>query len=235
MLRGRSAYHSARKELAAGIEKHGRGKTWETEGSNRGPMVDEYVSAFTDLAGRLPWCGMFVGFQYLKAGFKTSGTLPASQTTDGAGASRKTVFMSATRLMLYLKGAGKPHVEMPSRGSAPTTREACAAWLDKNLTSFAPRAGDIVLFRSGGKDYGHVGMVASYDAATHKLITYEGNLGNRASAWSWDLADPSDIGFYRVNLMGRLGEDDFEARCEIAPEGPSPEPTIETGGASTTT
>lgn len=145
---------------------------------------------------------------------------------------RKTMFMSAARLMLFLKGADRPRVELPTKKSAVklAMREACAAWLDQHLTPFAPQPGDILLCRTSSGDYTHVGMVASYDAATYVLVTYEGNFGNRAGAWRWDLADPSDLGFFRVNMIGRLAPDDFEEVCEVPPSGPSPDPIVEKGG-----
>jgi len=227
---GRAAWHCARLEIARGVQCHGAGQPWETAGTNRGPMVDEYLGAFQSPASEAPWCGMFVGYSYMKAGFKRAGQLPASLTTDGRPVPRKTMFLSAARMKLYLEGADCPRIELPPKSCADqfTTRSACAEWLDRNLASFGPRPGDIVLFRTS-RDYTHVGMVASYDPATYELVTYEGNYGNRASAWRWDLADPSEIGFFRINMIGRLRPDDFEAPCDVPPEGPSPDPTVEQG------
>lgn len=233
--RGLSAFHAMRGELSRGIAQYGAGKTWETAGSNRGPLVDQYISTFMSPQSGPPWCGMFVGYCYLKAGFKTAGTLPASQTTDGTSVPRKTMFMSATRLMLYFKGAKRPFVEFPKKSGGPSTRDACKAWLDKNLAGFSPRSGDIMLCHTGGKDYSHVGMVAAYDPSTCLLTTYEGNYGNRAGAWQWDLTDPSETGFYRVSMLGRLGEDDFDPTCEVPPEGPSSDPVVEKGGVASAT
>jgi hypothetical protein len=229
-----AAWHAARLEIARGHELHGAGKIWETAGSNRGPLVDQYIQAFTKPATAPPWCGMFVGYNYLKAGFKTAGQIPASQTTDGRPVPRKTMFMSAVRLMLYLKGSDRPRIEFPTKKAAAqfTTRDACAAWLDQHLKAFAPQPGDILLCHTSSGDYTHVGMVASYDPATYALVTYEGNYGNRAGSWRWDLADPSDLGFFRVNMIGRLAPEDFEELCEVPPEGPSPDPIVEKGNAA---
>lgn len=230
---GRAAWHAMRRELSRGVSAHGEGATWETAGPNRGPVIDDYLRAFMSPASAAPWCGMLVGYCYLKAGFKQAGQIPASQTTDGRPVPRKTMFMSAIRLKLYLTGAGCPLVELPTKGRAghPTTSAACAAWLDEHLRGFAPRPGDIVLFHTSG-DYNHVGMVASYDAETHEIVTYEGNHGDRAGAFQWSLSDPAETGFYRVNMIARLRPDDFDGAGEVSPEGPSPEPKIERGVAA---
>ena len=227
--RARCAYHAARRELSRGLEKHGSG-TWETTGKNRGPLVDEYHVAVAGAAGADPWCGMFQGFAYLRAGFKTSGQIPAGWTPDQRSMPRKTMFLSSTRLMLYLTRSGCEHVVFPTvtEGGHPKTREACEAWLRAHLNPIAPGPGDIVLFNTT-KPYSHVGMVASYDPERLRLTTYEGNLGDRAGAWEWDLADPTATGFYRVNLIGRLSEGDFDHAPEVPPDGPSTAPLVEAG------
>ncbi|MGK3965421.1 hypothetical protein WMF38_14745 [Sorangium sp. So ce118] len=223
----RAVWHAARREIARGVRQHGERQSWETTGSNTGPIVDDYLWAFQMPPS--PWCGMFVGYNCLQAGFSTEGQLPAELTTDGRPVARKTMFQSAVRLMLYLQGAGCPHVEFPKKGSGPRTRSECAAWLAKHLGGFRPRPGDILLCRTSLGEFKHVAMVASYDAATYELVTYEGNYHNRAGAWRWELSEPNDAGFYRINMIGRLKPEDFEERFDGPADGPSPDPIVERG------
>jgi len=230
--RALSAWHSARREISRGITQHGKGQPWEVPSrSNRGPVIDDYLRTVSGVASAAAWCGIFQGYNYIKAGFKTEGEIPAAWTPDGRPMGRKTIFLSASRLMLYFTKSGCKHLILPAKdaSSRPKTRAECAAWLAANLNPFAPVPGDLVLFDTA-KQYSHVGMIASYDPATFELTTYEGNLSDRASAWRWDLADPSATGFYRVNLFGRFMPEDFDADPEVPPESQSPEPVIEGGG-----
>lgn len=225
------AWHSARRELARGIAFHGAGKSWENPpGSNRGPIVDDYLRLVSAVASPAAWCGMFQGFHFIKnAGFDIAGQIPASWTPDNRPMGRNTIFLSGVRLMLYFTKSGREHVPFPGKTATtrPRTRAECARWLDEHLGPFAPAPGDILLYDTV-HPYSHVGMVASYDPATYQLVSYEGNLGDRASAWKWDLADPTDLGFYRVNLIGRFSREDFRGPPPPL-DGPSPEPTVEIG------
>jgi peptidoglycan hydrolase-like protein with peptidoglycan-binding domain len=228
----RSAWHSMRIQIDRGVKQYGQGKSWEVPaGTNRGPLVEEYLTSVGLWAGN-PWCGAFVGYNYLEAGFDGSGQIPSNWTPDNHPEPRKIIFQSASRLHLYFQKSGCPCVEFPLKGL--TTRDACKKWLDEHLAPFAPQPGDIVLCHTSG-DYKHVAMVASYDPDTYALVTYEGNHDDRAGAFLWDLSDPRTLGFYRVNLIGRFTSTELTHSPQVPPSGPSPDPVIEQGSSARTT
>ena len=73
------------------------------------------------------------------------------------------------------------------------------------------RPGDTALF-----DWGHLGLVESYDAASGRLTTIEGNTGNRVKRKVYDLSKASErakfVGFGRPALGDfHLSENQIES------------------------
>ncbi|TVQ93605.1 MAG: CHAP domain-containing protein [Deltaproteobacteria bacterium] len=189
--RGALAAKSARNEYLRGVAIHGGG-TWETNGSNRGPLVDEYMRAnFANPADRHAWCGMFVGFQFEKAGIRTEML-------------RNLVFWSGYRLHIfftqgkYIGGqAGnwwQPHQTTDLRRLSGDRRKEA-------IEAFGPRPGDIVLFR---QNFSHVAIVSDYDARTGTLELVEGNRGDRVQATAYDEGDQ------QLTFLGRFNDSDYE-------------------------
>lgn len=220
---GQCAWHSARLEIDRGTKKYGETGSWETWGTNEGELVQEYQESVGCSPGNA-WCGAFVGYNYLRAGFDGDTRISSTLTPDEKAEPRKMIFMSAYRLKQYLLGVGRSHVEL--RTSGLKTRSDCEKWLDSTLAPFGPRAGDIVLMHTSNGDYTHVGMVGSYDLKTHTLVTYEGNHSDRAGAFRIDLADPTAAGYYRVNMIARFGAEELTEDAVVPPTGPSPDPLV---------
>jgi hypothetical protein len=235
--RMRAAWHSARLAIAKGIEMHGRKKKWETKGANRGPYVDEIlnsVDAMDGEAGRA-WCGIFHGYNYLRAGFDYKRPFAKRESYTSKGKNRKTLFWSDPRILHYWKATDCKRIQFPYKEArGKWSRAQCEAWLRDNFHPWGPLPGDIMLVDTY-EEMSHVAMVGSYDPSTFELVSYEGNFGDRAAAWSWDLADPDSPpagkgprGLFRINWIGRFKESDFLAGLgEISPDGPSPDPEIE--------
>jgi hypothetical protein len=231
--RGLCAWHSTRIDFAQGVNEFGQGKSWEKpDGSNRGALVEKHLRACEGQPG-YAWCGCFVGYNYVMAGFDTESRLRADWNATGKEEDLITIFLSSIRLQYYFLKSGSPHVTFATRDAAtrPKNRAECKDWLDKYLAPFAPQPGDVLLIHTS-KDYSHVGMVASYDPRSYELVTYEGNIKNRAGAFRWDLADPSMNGYYRINMIGRFRADVFTKPPQVSPSGPSPDPLVEAGNAA---
>lgn len=177
-----------------GVEMHGEGNSWETTGSNRGPLVDEIQQDNSSKGEQ--WCGMFIGHSYQKAGIR-------SEIMDNL------VFWSGYRLHMfftegkYIGGTfgswWQPHRTAQIGSVTGEARKAA-------LSSFNPRAGDVVLFRS---DYSHVGMVTSYDPETGTLEVIEGNRGNRVQATVYDTGDGE------ITFIGRFNDSDYQPGGEV--------------------
>ena len=187
--RGELALKQAKMTYLSGREKVGNG-SWETRGSNSGPLLDEINAANYSGRGQ-EWCGMYVGHSYKKAGIR-------SEILENL------VFWSGYRLYLFFtKGVNvqnksigsfwQPHqyADLPLRGG--TKRK-------EMLDAFAPTPGDVVLFRS---DYSHVAMVSSYNAETGVLELMEGNSGNKVQATAFG----SNAG--QITFIGRFNASDY--------------------------
>ncbi len=195
--RGAAAAKSARIAYTEGQKTHGEG-SWETYGSNKGPWVNKFKGA-NNAGGNensYEWCGMFVGYNYAKAGVRTE-------------ILKNLVFWSGYRLHLfltqgkYLGGTAgswwKPHKTKQLGGLSGSSRK-------KALDAYAPQAGDIVLFRS---DYSHVAMVDSYDSATGTLNILEGNRSNKVMATAYGDNDS------QISFIGRLNDSDYQPGGEV--------------------
>jgi hypothetical protein len=250
--RAMSAYHAARFELADGGKLHGTGpgKGWCTTGHMRGPLVDRYTGAAGDL-GDL-WCGMFVGYCYKRAGLNWTGKarvqVPQFLSTGGS------ICMSGSRLNTYFTKAsgckfvdfnkGNPwscygqskggHAAGCKKFAYKMSRDQVVQWLNANLVPYDPWPGDIILFHAGyGGFCRHVGMVASWDPKTYKMLTFQGDAdgsgpaGTRAGAFLLDLSDPQR--FVSFDLIGRFHDSDFVDGTppEVSPDSQSPDPFVE--------
>lgn len=234
--RSMAAWHSARLEIAMGVKAHGTG-SWETGGKvkgtnkNSGPLVDQYIQSNGGSPGTdSPWCGHFHGWNYRQAGFDyTSATMPSGSLST----KRTTIFWSTYRLNDYFTRAKRKLITFPLMGNKPLTETAIKKWLTDNFHPWGPQKGDVVMCHSGG-NFKHVAMVGDYDPSTFVLTTYEGNNGNKAGAWKWDLSKASVTGFYRVNAIGRMALEDFNVDPIVSPSASSPTPTAATGTKGTT-
>ena len=187
--RGSAAVQGAYRTYLEGVKKHGADNSWETTGQNRGPLVDEIEEANYANHG-FQWCGMFIGHSYEKAGIRQE-------------ILRNSVFWSGYRLhMFFTKGeyigsrAGswwKTHTTMQIGATTGEKRK-------QKLDAFAPKPGDVALFRS---DYSHVGMVTSYNSDTGDLDIIEGNRGNRVQANIYDSSNGE------ITFIGRFNASDY--------------------------
>lgn len=195
--RGALAAKSARITYTEGQKTHGSG-TWETKGANKGPWVNKFKEAnHAGASADLPWCGMFVGYHYAKAGVRSE-------------IIKNLAFWSGYRLHLfltqgkYLGGrAGswwKQHKTRSLAGLAGANRK-------KALDAYGPQPGDIVLFRS---DYSHVAMVDYYDEKTGTLYIMEGNRSDKVQATAYGDNDS------QITFIGRLNDSDFGGEVDAS-------------------
>lgn len=217
---GRSAWHSARLEMAKGNARHGPG-SWETTGPNRGPLVDKYLVSVGLPPGEF-WCGAFVGFHYLNAGFDGETFIAPDWTPDAREQPRKVIFQSAYRLRSYFVASEGNYLEFPGAG---LTEEARKEWLDTQLATFTPQPGDVLLMHTTRGPFTHVGMVGGYDPATYELLVYEGNASDRAGAFVYNLLlDDEKKGLNHFGLIGRFGRDELFFLPAVSPDRATPEP-----------
>ena len=212
---GDAAVKAAYLTYIEGVALHGAGNSWETTGSNRGPLVDAIQDA-NNSSGQ-EWCGMFIGDSYKKAGIR-------EEILQGL------VFWSGYRLHLFftegrdLNGPfgdwWKPHQTLQIGTGTGAQRK-------EKLDAFGPQPGDVALFRS---DYSHVGMVTSYDSATGTLEIIEGNRGNRVQASVYD------TGNGEITFLGRFNSSDYGPGSSVDEEvssAPMPEVTHGTTSGGT--
>ena len=213
--RAEAAVKAAYLTYEEGVAQHGAGASWETTGSNRGPVVDEIQDANSSTGQE--WCGMFIGDSYQKAGIR-------EEIMSGL------VFWSGYRLHLFftqgrsLSGAFGQwwQTHQTTQLGSGTGQQRKAA-----LDAFNPQPGDIALFRS---DYSHVGMVTSYDSATGTLEIIEGNRGNRVQATAYDTGDG------QITFLGRFNDSDYEPGGSVDAEVASAEmPQVSHGSSSGST
>ena len=189
--RGELAIRQARLDYLAGKKIHGEG-SWETQGSNRGPMLTPMNKAnYSPPQEGYEWCGMYVGNAHAKAGIRPE-------------ILKKNVFWSGHRLHLFFtkgqdvnhKKVGsfwQPHQNLNLHGLRGEARK-------KAMSTYKPRAGDVALFRA---DYSHVGIVDSYNPKTGELMILEGNSGNRVRATTYGAGDS------QITFIGRFNSSDY--------------------------
>lgn len=179
------------------------------------------------------WCGFFTGFNYKQNGFKHTSHLASYQKardffmyrdyTSKTG-SAKNAENDQTRLAHEQAGSARqyfmlqesPTIDRVNRnGSWGKQRYGHfdAAANTFNYQNLPIRAGDTALF-----SHGHVGMVESYNPATGRLVTVEGNTsgmgpdGQRRSQAvvrkEYDLTDPAVR--RKFDGFGRPSALDFE-------------------------
>lgn len=201
---------AARRDLAAGVREE------PALGDNRGRRVDQYARD----AGMSPggeWCGYFSSFQYSEAARSAGGTFegrhhmhsmqkaraffeyrsytdnrPATNQRLDELRARHEAEGSARRWMTLSGSGGERHAV--SHGRPHEVYEPSTLPL---------RAGDTAIF-----SHGHVGLVESYDQATGRLVTIEGNTsGGRVARHEYDLNDPRVRA--RFEGFGRPARGDF--------------------------
>ena len=88
--------------------------------------------------------------------------------------------------------------------AAPDRAKHWSRWqLDSNGrsgSSYAPAAGDVIIFTNDGKSRDHTGMIYAVDGDV--VYTYEGNSGNMARKRSYDTGSSYIYGYVNLNLSG---------------------------------
>lgn len=202
--RGELAARAARQMYAEGLETHGTG-SWETQGSNWGPLIEELKESNNSANGAwaqgLPWCGMFVGHQYNQVGIREE---IMSNLVFWSGLRLHSFFTEGKYVGQSNEGPDswwQPHQTVDLRNeSEESNRKAM-------VDSFAPQAGDVVLFRSA---LDHVAVVSSYDASTGALNLMEGNRSNKVQASVYYPARDTSVAFF-----GRFNESDFDPAAQV--------------------
>jgi hypothetical protein len=180
--------NSARAEWQNGVK--------ENLGRNSGTRVNQYYknSGF-DSGGDGGWCGFFVAFNYAQLGFTKSPHLAGMekardfftyrQYTDHS--KEKNATLDSLRQKQQLEGSQRQYFmleESPGKEYFSNYKNQFknydVAANTFNYKTLPVRPGDTVLFNTG-KAGGHVGMVASYDPLSGKLVTIEGNAIGMAS------------------------------------------------------
>jgi hypothetical protein len=213
LTRPEAAVKAAHLTYLEGVELHGEDASWETLGSNQGPLVDQMEADNNAGDGGYEWCGMFIGHSYKKAGIRDE-------------ILRRLVFWSGYRLHLFFTEGRYIDGSFGDWCTAHQTVQIGAVTGEDRkaaLDAFAPQAGDIALFRS---DYSHVGMVTSYDSATGTLEIIEGNRGDRVQATAYDTGDN------QITFLGRFNDADYDAETAIDQDViDAPSPEVDHGGA----
>lgn len=204
--RGELAARAARQMYAEGLETHGTG-SWETQGSNWGPLIEELKesnnSANGSWAQGLPWCGMFVGHQYNQVGIRQE-------------IMNSLVFWSGLRLHAFFtegkyigQSNGGPDSWWQPHQTVELRNESNESNRKAMVDAFAPQAGDVVLFRQA---LDHVAVVSSYDPGTGALNLMEGNRSNKVQASVYYPARDTSVAF-----LGRFNESDFDPAAQVDP------------------
>jgi len=210
--------NSARTELDKGVRED------KSIGDNRGRDIDGYAkNAGMAVGGE--WCGYFATHNYTQAakaeGFDFAGRhrmhsmekarsffmygnyTDNSAKEKGRNADLKakhTEEGSARRFMTFEGGHGDKFAR--SNNMPHETYKG---------TEIPIRAGDTVLFHDTTKDKrnGHIAQVESYDPASGKLVTIEGNAGEKVSRREYDLNDPKVRA--KIEGIGRPALGDFHS------------------------
>ena len=206
---------SAQSELAAGVREIGS--------TNRSPRVDAYTrAARMSLGGE--WCGYFVNWNYHVVAEELGGRFRLSMHSLQKGRDSYlyrsyTSHSSATKAKL--DALAQEHREQGSMrqlfvfenspGHKRAQRLDKPAQITNNHQELAIRPGDTALF-----EWGHLGLVESYEASTGRLTTIEGNAGNRVKHKVYDLSQASVrakfVGFGRPALGDfHLSENQIES------------------------
>ncbi|MDP7040507.1 MAG: hypothetical protein QGI45_15220 [Myxococcota bacterium] len=206
---------SAQSELAAGVREIGS--------TNRSPRVDAYTrAARMSLGGE--WCGYFVNWNYHVVAEELGGRFRLSMHSLQKGRDSYlyrsyTSHSSATKAKL--DALAETHREQGSMrqlfafenspGHKRAQRLGKPAQITNDYQKLPIRPGDTALF-----EWGHLGLVESYDASTGRLTTIEGNAGNRVRHKVYDLSQASVrakfVGFGRPALGDfHLSENQIES------------------------
>ncbi len=203
------AMDHARAELALGVR--------ETGGANRGPRVDLYArTAGMGVGGE--WCGYFASFCYTQAAKDAGAQFAGQQQLHSVQKARAwflyrsyTLDWTAARLAAWEqtrathRAQGATRRFMTLRGSTGDGFASSAGLPHDVFGRFQELplvAGDYVLWS------GHMGLVESWDAATGRLVTIEGNTSDRVARRTYDLSVPSVRGTFLG--FGRPAPGDFQ-------------------------
>ncbi len=205
---------AARRELELGVREDR-----PRYGDNRGPRIDAYAAR----GGMRPggeWCGYFSGFA-LSEGARASGADFAGVTSMHSMQKARSFFeyrsytnasraenerLDALRARHEAEGSTRRWMVLSGSGG-----ERHARTHDRPHETFEPntlplRAGDVAIFSRG-----HVGLVESYDPASGRLVTIEGNsLGEAVRRRTYDLNDPAARAGFEG--FGRPARDDYVPR-----------------------
>ncbi|MFN8395338.1 MAG: hypothetical protein U0176_11900 [Bacteroidia bacterium] len=193
-----------------------QGGTWETGGSNNGPIVNEYHKATGFTWAQDEWCTMFAGYLHLLVGFRENLV------------KKEGVMWSNPRIRSWHEDNkqytnAKKDIETPSdyknysgasinRSAWQTLKASLVAHyaakfkdedekkaaLSKVMTDFfkdhiAPQAGDTVVLnnsKTAANPENHTIVVEAYDAANWTISTVEGNSDNKVRGRLIKLSSP---------------------------------------------
>ncbi len=205
--RGLAACYAARREIHNGRLEYGQNGKWEgavegqRDGNNRGKFIDRYKKSVHGAVDGTEWCGTFVGYCYLMAGFD----LKRPYSVVKFIADRRQVFSAVPKILKFVED--RCELLKFIHKSDEKNRE----WLGAAFKAWRPRAGDILMVsRLVGNERrtGHIALVDSYDEAASTLYVYEGNAFDRAKDSRYDLTKPEI--FAKCVAIGRFPEWEFD-------------------------
>ncbi|MBI2378386.1 MAG: CHAP domain-containing protein [Deltaproteobacteria bacterium] len=212
-----SAVDVARGELARGVRAD------PSLGPNRGARIDAYAKDAKMPTG-LAWCGYFAQYAYGQAARDVGGArtermqLHSMQKarsyfmyrdyTNASAARNAELDVLADRQTS--EGSARRYMVLEGSAGARFAKQAGRSHDTHSPKDLPLRPGDIALFSKG-----HIGVVESYDQATGKLTTIEGNsTGGAVRRSTYDLNDPRQgAGF---EGFGRPALGDFQLPEERA-------------------
>lgn len=195
--------------------------------SNRSSRINQYA-ANAKFGPGYEWCGFFTAWNYSSAGFKYPENFASYQkardfflyrsfTSRDPGLHRQ---LDQLRLSQQASGSSRQYFIMQESPTYDYVRDHSKYYGHVNLAamthswqSLPIQPGDVALF-----SHGHVGLVVSYDRASGRLETVEGNTSGtgpdgkfRSQAVvrkSYDLSNPADR--KKFDGFGRAALGDFE-------------------------
>jgi hypothetical protein len=183
----------ARAELAKGVR--------ETPArSNRGGRIDVYAK-LSGMPTGTAWCGYFLGFVYTDAARALGQEFSGRYRLHSVGKTRSYFnyrsytkratpenvrAWDALRNQHDLQGSARRYMTLRgSKGDRWATSRSLSHEVYASYRELPVRAGDSVLFASvrsdtkRGSGRGHLALVESYDGSSGRLVTIEGNSGDR--------------------------------------------------------
>jgi hypothetical protein len=177
----------ARTEYYMGVRERGA--------TNTGKRVDVYAQACKMGTGQ-EWCGFFTGYAYSRNGFKEPEYMASGYKAQLFYLYRTMSGRDTDLSVHQAQGQTRHYFMLPESPSRGYIKENAKLFPQFDLSAntytwdnLPVRAGDTILFEKGGRTGipDHVGIVESYDRATGRLTTIEGNVSNQVVHKTYDL------------------------------------------------